>query len=63
MEDLRCQCGKIVCQIEGNDIIIKCRHCKRYIRISTAGINHFRFNLGPEEEESIRVQSVKRQPS
>ena len=38
MEDVRCQCDKIVCQIKGNDIIIKCRHCKRYVVIKTRGI-------------------------
>ena len=33
MNDLRCQCGKIVCQSEENLVIIKCRHCKRYMLI------------------------------
>lgn len=38
MENLRCECGKIVCQVQGNCIIIKCRHCKRFIVIHTNGI-------------------------
>lgn len=33
MDDLRCQCGKIVAQSNGNTVIIKCRHCKRYMLI------------------------------
>ncbi|GAW91443.1 hypothetical protein [Calderihabitans maritimus] len=39
MEDLRCLCGKIVSQFEGNCIVIKCRHCKRYLVIKTKGIH------------------------
>lgn len=47
MQDIRCQCGKIVCQIsnvatppkvesapsapQGPAAIILCRHCKRYV--------------------------------
>lgn len=38
MKDLRCECKKIVFQVEGNSILIKCRHCKRYLEIKTAGI-------------------------
>ncbi|MBC7339223.1 MAG: hypothetical protein H5U04_05110 [Firmicutes bacterium] len=38
LENLRCQCKKIVCQIEGDEIWIKCRHCKRMIVIRTRGI-------------------------
>lgn len=38
MENLKCQCGKIICQVEGDTLIIKCRHCKRYIKISTKEI-------------------------
>lgn len=50
MKDLRCRCGKILCQIEGeparaqerpeeeaNVIFIKCRHCKRYMAIHIRG--------------------------
>jgi len=33
MEDVRCKCKKIVCQVQGSLIIIKCRHCKRFIVI------------------------------
>ncbi|HWI54003.1 MAG TPA: hypothetical protein VNT01_17845 [Symbiobacteriaceae bacterium] len=47
MKDIRCQCGKIVCQVQniaatprvetsqqpapGPAAIIMCRHCKRYV--------------------------------
>ncbi len=37
IEDLRCQCGKIVCQVKEKTIVIKCRHCKRFIIIRTEG--------------------------
>lgn len=37
MEDIRCTCHKIICQVNDDEIIIKCRHCKRYIVIHTAG--------------------------
>ncbi len=33
MTDIRCQCGKILCQREEYIIVIKCRHCKRTINI------------------------------
>jgi len=39
MQDVRCTCHKIVAQIDGDTIIIKCRHCKRVVLIKTAGIN------------------------
>ncbi|SDC90038.1 MULTISPECIES: hypothetical protein [unclassified Candidatus Frackibacter] len=35
---LRCKCGKIVCEIVEDKVIIKCRHCKRFITIFTDGI-------------------------
>jgi len=37
VEDVRCLCGKIVCQIQNEKVIIKCRHCKRYIIIDYQG--------------------------
>lgn len=45
MEDFRCQCKKIICQIDGNIIIIKCRHCKRFIHIQTKGIIDIEYKL------------------
>lgn len=42
MHDLRCQCGKIVCQSNENMVIIKCRHCKRYMVIK----------MGPRDVEA-----------
>lgn len=48
MENFRCQCKKIVCQIEGDTVIIKCRHCKRYIHIRTKGLVQIEYRLTPE---------------
>lgn len=31
MENVRCKCGKIVCQLKGRVVLIKCRHCKRFV--------------------------------
>lgn len=33
MLDVRCECGKIVCQSDEEYIVVKCRHCKRYMFI------------------------------
>ena len=30
---VRCQCGKIVAEVVGKLVLIKCRHCKRYVMI------------------------------
>ncbi|HEX3033228.1 MAG TPA: hypothetical protein VHS59_13525 [Bacillota bacterium] len=49
MLDFRCECKKIVFQLEGDAIIVKCRHCKRFIRINTQGIINFEYKLGPNE--------------
>lgn len=45
MHDFRCACKKIVFQIEGDTIIIKCRHCKRYIHIHTKGLIDIEYSL------------------
>ncbi|TDA69805.1 MAG: hypothetical protein D9V47_04265 [Clostridia bacterium] len=55
MENFRCQCKKIVCQLEGDTVIIKCRHCKRYIYIHTKGLVNIEYRLGPEEEGERQV--------
>lgn len=55
MENFRCQCKKIICQIEGDTVIIKCRHCKRYIHIHTKGLVNIEYRLGPEEEGERQV--------
>ncbi|MBS4026397.1 MAG: hypothetical protein KGZ96_12060 [Clostridia bacterium] len=51
MNQFRCQCKKIVCQIEGDVIIIKCRHCKRYLHIVTEGIKEIQFKLSDKVEQ------------
>ncbi len=54
LENLRCRCGKIVCQTAGDlrpdskvlvrdVILIKCRHCKRYIAIFTRGVTEIKY--------------------
>ncbi len=58
MDNFRCQCGKIVCQIEENKIVIKCRHCKRYIIIHTKGLNNAEFKA--ETEAKYAALGVKR---
>lgn len=48
MDDLRCQCSKIICQSDQNTVVIKCRHCKRYMVIK----------IGPDDivkEEHIAI--------
>lgn len=30
-DNLRCKCGKIVCQLQDHVVVIRCRHCKREI--------------------------------
>lgn len=59
MENFRCQCKKIVCQIEGDTIIIKCRHCKRYIHIRTKGLMHIEYRLTPEVDGEGATKTVQ----
>ncbi|MDA8236053.1 MAG: hypothetical protein M0Z31_14915 [Clostridia bacterium] len=33
-EYLKCLCGKKICQHKQQVVVIKCRHCKRYLIIS-----------------------------
>ncbi len=49
-EFFRCQCKKIICQIEEDTIIVKCRHCKRYVHIKTKGIESVEFKLTDDTE-------------
>ncbi|MDW7674317.1 MAG: hypothetical protein SCK28_07275 [Bacillota bacterium] len=52
MTNCRCQCGKIVCQLEDNKVIIKCRHCKRFIIIHTQGLLHVEYQT---DDEKIQI--------
>ena len=45
MEDIRCVCGKLLAKRQGHTIVIKCRHCKRFIAIDLEGTH-----VLPEEE-------------
>lgn len=29
--NVRCECGKIICQYEKSYLVVKCRHCKRLV--------------------------------
>lgn len=58
MKDFRCQCKKIVFQIEGDTIIIKCRHCKRYIHIRTKGLIDVQYKLDPETTQ-VNLSTIK----
>lgn len=49
MKNTRCRCGKIICQLEGNTVIIKCRHCKGYVVIDT-------FKLQNSSDDANLVQ-------
>lgn len=54
-DDLRCSCKKLVCQIEGDTIIIKCRHCKKMLYIHTRGLINLEYKL---EEPSVNLNSI-----
>ena len=51
MDDFRCTCKKIVCQFEKDTVIIKCRHCKRYIHIQTKGLTSIEFKVLEEVKQ------------
>ncbi len=38
MNNVRCECGKILCQVYENMVVIKCRHCKRFLIIKFNGL-------------------------
>jgi hypothetical protein len=48
MENVRCRCGKIVCQLKGKVVLIKCRHCKRFVTLEFS-----------DEQEDSGVVTVK----
>jgi len=64
--DLRCNCGKIVCQVEGSMIIIKCRHCKQYIYLYYDGTSikkvlpgrqYFKNRIPPSSPEAFSPEA------
>lgn len=55
MNKFRCQCHKVVCQIQKDTIIIKCRHCKRYIHIRTKGITNIKYKLTAGPDDGLKV--------
>jgi hypothetical protein len=50
MEKFKCRCSKMLFEMTDNEIIIKCRHCKRYVIVHTQGIDQVEFanNVYPE---------------
>lgn len=50
MEDVRCKCGKIISQLEEEVVLIKCRHCKRFVILDFS--NQAGHNKAPSERES-----------
>lgn len=62
MDDFRCQCKKIVFQVDGDNIIIKCRHCKRYIHIYTNGLIGIEYSLGSQRTalQEVSLESIKK---
>ncbi|MCL4515496.1 MAG: hypothetical protein M1379_07935 [Firmicutes bacterium] len=58
MENTRCACGKIVCQTGEDRVIIKCRHCKRYIVIHTGGIERVEHLSEPAPVEGIALKKT-----
>lgn len=53
MNKFRCECKKIICQIEKDVVIIMCRHCKRYVHIETKGIKHIQYKLTDSPDEFV----------
>ncbi|MGE5576332.1 MAG: hypothetical protein ACM3TT_03925 [Syntrophothermus sp.] len=58
MENTRCACGKIVSQTEEDRVIIKCRHCKRYIIIHTRGIERIEHVSEPTSVAGMTLKKT-----
>ncbi len=56
LENVRCQCGKIVCQIHANKVIIKCRHCKQYLVIETKGIKEIEYRSFADVKDLAKAE-------
>lgn len=50
LDNVRCKCGKIICQLEEQVVLIKCRHCKRLVMLEF---------YKPEGQEKQSQPSVK----
>lgn len=55
LDDVRCKCGKIVCQVQERVVLIKCRHCKRYVTLDFGRPK----NHGEEDATDISEQGPK----
>lgn len=36
--DVRCHCGKLIARWQGDNLVIKCTRCGRFVRISSSAI-------------------------
>lgn len=59
MEDIRCDCGKLICQVEGDAVVIKCRHCKRLIRIHLDERGRAGPSLPAAEDRQLVVSGMR----
>jgi len=57
MKDVRCACDKLVSKIEEDKIIIKCRHCKRFVVIQARQITRVEYKNYRQSSET-RVQRL-----
>lgn len=50
IDKFKCHCSKLLFEMTDKEIIIKCRHCKRYVIVYTKGIDDVEFsnNVVPE---------------
>ncbi|KXS38419.1 MULTISPECIES: hypothetical protein [unclassified Candidatus Frackibacter] len=55
MQDVRCKCNKLVAKLEGDKVIIKCRHCKQFVVIHAKQVKMITYY---NENLSARVQRL-----
>lgn len=56
MENVRCKCGKIVCQLKGKVVLIKCRHCKRFVILEFSDQEGQETELAKESRPKIEYK-------
>lgn len=61
MKNVRCQCGKILCQNENESLIIMCRHCKRYYEIDLKELELEKKLFVPINEKEVLIIQYKQQ--
>jgi len=58
MDDVRCACNKLLAKVDGDKVIIKCRHCKRFIVIQGRQIKKIEYRESPYGSSETRVQRL-----